>query len=1059
MADAKKIESAIRRVRNQKAFIEDLLIDALGWDIDQQAAGVEKIGCERSAAELRAEGLEEHLVEGTIRQIRLSKGSPWGIFLLDFKNPDAFLAGRGTTGTLRNVLRWLVPSRRKRSTLAAFRNENLLFICNHDYQHYRFAHFRTTDNKGRTAPLATFGWNPDDPLRALCEYNLNALEWPATALDAQGWIEAWSRAFDVEKLTRRFYEDYAIVFARVEKLIGQHCCPHTPCAKDGTRRVPTTLETGTRRMPAALPGDGLRMFTQTLFNRLMFLRFMECKGWLTFGGEKHYLRALYAAHGSPHAPCAETGTRRVPTTNQKSFYQGRLCPLFFEGLAIQGKQQSEAYGQVLCLNGGLFERSELDKQVTDLPDEVFAGILADEPAGGLFYRHNFTVEESTPLDIEVAVDPEMLGKVFEELVTGRHESGAYYTPRPVVSFMCREALKGYLCDKLLPSFSGRGAGGEGVGALAVTTLVDRHDASGLQETHVREIVAALDDLKAVDPACGSGAYLLGLLQEMLVLYRLLYGRKLVKDARTPYDLKLRIISRSLYGVDLDPFATSIARLRLWLSLAVEADKPAPLPNLDFKIETGDSLLGPDPQDLPDLLRAKLQRAADVAALVKSRFFLSHGEEKDACRKTIIDHESRLRKGLAAEYGEGVVDWRIRFAEAFAAGRDGFDVVLANPPYVRKENIDKASKPALRALYGDAVTGQSDLFCYFHVRALQLLRPGGMHVFICSNSWLDSGYGAALQGFLLRSSHVQAVYDSAVERQFVTADVNTIISVLRKGPPSSDAATRFVSLRAPFDEALARSDGRREIAVAQQDLWQRGLAVDKAGRPAYAGNKWGGKYLRAPDVYHAAFERGRSVLTRLGACADIHGYIHDNNTGSRFPPVDFLKSVKHAETIQIGRHSPGVVRCGVKEEGNSRLAASILFPRTFGARHVVVWNPEGVLGKEFYKIIIESPELALSVAAQLNSTLGILQREILGLVNLGDGAIKFSAADVAMFEVIESLPRSKIASPFLSLATRPLLDIADELKQPDRARSTARSSTVLALRRTSETRSTAPRAGS
>ncbi len=153
------------------------------------------------------------------------------------------------------------------------------------------------------------------------------------------------------------------------------------------------------------------------------------------------------------------------------------------------------------------------------------------------------------MDIEVAVDPEMLGKVFEELVTGRHETGSYYTPRPVVSFMCREALKGYFADKTKASVE------------AVAALVDHQDVGKLKETHAHEILAALDDLKAVDPACGSGAYLLGLLQEMIVLYRSLYSEKLVKDARTLYDLKLRIISQSLYGVDIDPFATNIAKLR------------------------------------------------------------------------------------------------------------------------------------------------------------------------------------------------------------------------------------------------------------------------------------------------------------------------------------------------------------------------------------------------------------------------------------------------------------------------------------------------------------------
>ena len=112
----------------------------------------------------------------------------------------------------------------------------------------------------------------------------------------------------------------------------------------------------------------------------------------------------------------------------------------------------------------------------------------------------------------MAVDPEMLGRVFEELMTRRHAAGAYYTPRTVVSFMCRETLKGYLSNRT------------GVSATAVARLVDRQDAGKLNPTDAREILAALDDLKAVDPACGSGAYLLGLLREMMTLYRLLYGR-------------------------------------------------------------------------------------------------------------------------------------------------------------------------------------------------------------------------------------------------------------------------------------------------------------------------------------------------------------------------------------------------------------------------------------------------------------------------------------------------------------------------------------------------------
>lgn len=452
MADIKKIEKAIHKVDSQSAFIQELLIDALGWEIDEGTVDIEDISFEWSSEELRADGLDAHLADGIIRQIRPVGNNPWGIFILEFKRPGIFTTGRGMTGILRTVLRGLVPSKRKKSSLASFRRENLLFICNHKYKHFRFAHFKAPSDDTHTAPLAAFGWGPGDPIRTLCEFNLKSLEWPAEVLEPEAWIANWAQAFDVEKVTKRFYEDYAATFARAEKLIGKQ---------------------------KELKGDDLRIFTQTLFNRLMFLRFMERKGWLTFQERHDYLRALH-----------EAGPR-----GRKSFYNSRLCPLFFEGLAIEGKQESDAYGSVPYLNGGLFEQSPLDRKITDLPDAVFDGILGSEEAGGLFYRYNFTIEESSPLDIEVAVDPEMLGKVFEELVTGRHETGSYYTPRPVVSYMCREALKGCLADatKAPPE--------------ALASLIDRQDARKLKENHAGEILATLDDLKAVDPACGSGAYL------------------------------------------------------------------------------------------------------------------------------------------------------------------------------------------------------------------------------------------------------------------------------------------------------------------------------------------------------------------------------------------------------------------------------------------------------------------------------------------------------------------------------------------------------------------------
>jgi SAM-dependent methyltransferase len=200
----------------------------------------------------------------------------------------------------------------------------------------------------------------------------------------------------------------------------------------------------------------------------------------------------------------------------------------------------------------------------------------------------------------------MLGKVFEELVTGRHETGSYYTPRPIVSFMCREALKGYLKTRV-----------SGLSDDAVARYVDQHDVSAITREAAVRILDALETITIVDPACGSGAYLLGMMQELLELENLLYNPSLIARAEDTYKSKLRIIEKNVYGVDIDQFAVNTAMLRLWLSLIVDYEgegDPLPLPNLDFKISCGDSLVGPNPQEIiSDMFRAKCNEMAGELA--------------------------------------------------------------------------------------------------------------------------------------------------------------------------------------------------------------------------------------------------------------------------------------------------------------------------------------------------------------------------------------------------------------------------------------------------------------
>jgi hypothetical protein len=291
---------------------------------------------------------------------------------------------------------------------------------------------------------------PEDRLRTAMErielLDLEKFQGELSSIPPLAIQEAHDTAFDVEAVTKQFFQKYKEVFEYVEEEI-----------------------TGIRGP------DKRRLFTQRLFNRLMFIAFIQKKRWLKFPAMKEYeyLGALWRDY-------------QAKRKDDSNFYANRLYHLFFKGLnnaanidmlaTNRGGSAPDSFlqrviGDVPYLNGGLFEKSDDgsdDDTAIVIPDKAIDAILGREDS--LFRRFNFTVTESTPLDVEVAVDPEMLGKVFEELVTGRHESGSYYTPKPIVSFMCREALKGYLeskCPREKPEALGR--------------FVDEHEATSIAD--------------------------------------------------------------------------------------------------------------------------------------------------------------------------------------------------------------------------------------------------------------------------------------------------------------------------------------------------------------------------------------------------------------------------------------------------------------------------------------------------------------------------------------------------------------------------------------------------
>ena len=744
---------------------------------------------------------------------------PWGIFFVQFTSDFIYRTA------LRRVLRGLVGRRDRDPGLPVWNHDQLLFICTtDDFQHFAFAHFASTQN-WRNAVLSIFSWQRGDThVRTLCEYNLPALTFPTGGFsNDQEWLREWQAAFDVEVVTEKFFEEYQLIFEQVEAAV---------CGipdSDKARR---------------------RLYTQRLFNRLMFLRFIEKKTWLTYNGNYDYLRALFDAANE----------------NDEDFLNERLYWAFFNGLGaaadlthdfseVEARQRvEERRGKVPFLNGGLFEMQAYDQtDAVHIPNTEFEKIL------NLFERYNFTVTESTPLDIEVAVDPEMLGKVFEELVTGRHDTGSYYTPRSVVSFMCREGLKICLRNKTDET------------PECLQAFVDAGDATAIGNPE--QMLQVLQTLRICDPACGSGAYLLGMMSELLRLRETLFQSNQI-DSRTTYQRKMDIIRENLYGVDNDEFAVNIAMLRLWLSLAVdfEGDIPEPLPNLDYKVAIGDSVTGPAPEPPDGQFRSEDSLIQQISEHTANYQITYTDPEKQHLREKITELKRSLQ-GWSANRNEFV--WQVEFSEVFQEG--GFDIIIGNPPYVRHEKIIPI-KPIMEQHFAEVYTSKADLYVYFYKRGTELLRTGGILVYISPNKFLRAAYGKKLRQFFTDKVSLQILLDFGSVPVFKT-NVDTCI-VLVENATSTRGTFLALTFRNKADiPHLSEVFQKRAFCMQISDLPADGWALtssdalrllEKLQQTGTSLGEYvaGAFYMGVKTGCNEAFIIGESVRQRL-ITEDIH----------------------------------------------------------------------------------------------------------------------------------------------------------------------------------------------
>lgn len=475
----------------------------------------------------------------------------------------------------------------------------------------------------------------------------------------------------------------------------------------------------------ANPEKAVRDYVKKLMGRLVFLQFLQKKGWLgvhadaEWGtGDAEFIQNLFAQ------------------TKDKDHFIDNVLEALFNDLNSEDEKQLPQY-RTPYLNGGLFERDAQDETNFPLRGKYMKQML------DFFSSYNFTIDENDPDDAEVGVDPEMLGRIFENLLEDNKDKGAFYTPKEIVSYMCRESLIAYLQTDVEDEAIKE----------SIRQFVTTHDASLLGDME-NEIDQRLKDVKICDPAIGSGAFPMGLLKELFQCRSAIEGI----DQSTAAEIKKHIIQNNIYGVDIEKGAVDIARLRFWLSLIVDEETPQALPNLDFKIMRGNSLLeqykgfdlstimhskkkveGPVQmtffEDNVDVLRRQ------VIGLRRAYFRETNKKKKKDLRQNMHEIVQQQINALSYDIDLSGIDiadnsefflWHTWFSDVFENG--GFDIVIGNPPYVSVKAISSEEKNIYSQRFKTG-KGRFNLFTLFlelfyelaHVKgAFCLIIPEGIY---------------------------------------------------------------------------------------------------------------------------------------------------------------------------------------------------------------------------------------------------------------------------------------------------------------------------------------------
>ena len=639
---------------------------------------------------------------------------------------------------------------------------------------WRFTYCRKSGNKEESTDSKryTFLLGPGQSCRTATD-NFMALYDKRASLE----IKDIEDAFNVEALSKEFFGKYKVQY---EAFVNYMVNPANGMRQDfiDTDFDHTGMTADKIRDREEKP---IRDYVKKLLGRIVFLHFLQKKGWLGVPADKEW--------GEGDRDFMLRLFKNATESQKENFLDDILENLFSKGLDCNRSDRGDLYDtevegfyncRIPYLNGGLFERDNLDKKPSHFPASYFEGLLT------MLSQYNFTIDENDPNDAEVGVDPEMLGRIFENLLEDNKDKGAFYTPKEIVQYMCRESLIAYLQTDLREEDK-----------ECIRQFVTTHDAELLGELK-EAIDQKLIDVKICDPAIGSGAFPMGLLRE-LFFCRSAIGPNIVENAA---NIKRHIMQNNIYGVDIERGAVDIARLRFWLSLIVDEKSPEALPNLDFKIMQGNSLLEQyEGADLSTMTEKKVGAGQGITIFdsmldvyrknlrdkLAEYYACTEHDKKLLLRKDIADivKQELDEQGISIDFKDMDLSansqfflWHTWFHDVFSRpSKEGFDIVIGNPPYV-KEYVNRQAFDGFRET-SPYYMGKMDLWYGFACHGIDLLCQSGHLCFIAQNNWTTSTGAKKMRNKIVEDARVRKMLDFNTYMVFENADIQTMIMLFEK----------------------------------------------------------------------------------------------------------------------------------------------------------------------------------------------------------------------------------------------------------------------------------------